>query len=211
MPCTADRSLLFIHIPKTGGTSIEQALGLFGPWQEENQRLLFGLIQSPELLAHGWGSDFLQHLSWREIQQQWEFRGALRFAVVRNPWARFASVFTNTDTNLKQVASQQGINLEGLGFEAFVEATEVLEHAHLRPQLSYIGDGAGALAVDALLHTEHLNQEFAAFAAAHGLVAELPWLNRSAEPGAYKRLYTPASWRRIGERYGQDVASLGYG
>jgi len=211
MPCTADRSLLFIHIPKTGGTSIEQALGLFGPWQEENQQLLFGFIRSPELLTHGWGSPFLQHLSWREIQQQWDFRSALRFAVVRNPWARFASVFTNTDTHLKQVASQRGLNLENLGFEAFVEATEGLEHAHLRPQLSYICDGAGELAVDTLLHTEDLHQEFTAFAAAHGLVAALPWLNRSAEPGAYRRLYTPASWQRIGERYSQDVAQLGYG
>lgn len=211
MPCTVDRSLLFIHIPKTGGTSIEHALGLFGPWQQENQRTLFGLIQSPELVAHCWGSDFLQHLSWLEIQQHWDFRGALRFAVVRNPWARFASVFTNTDTNLKEVASREGINLEGLSFEAFVEATDRLDHAHLRSQVSYIVDEAGDFAIDALLHTESLNQEFAAFAAAHGLAVELPWLNRSADPGAYQHLYTPATWRRIAERYAEDVVRLGYG
>jgi len=210
MPCTPDRRLLFVHIPKTGGTSIEKALGLFGDWQLEDQGRLFGLIQSPELLAYGWGSAFLQHLSWLEIQQHWDFSTALCFAVIRNPWARFASVFTNTDPHLLQVAHEHGIALQGLSFEAFVEATEGLSHAHLRPQLDYLCDGAGELVADALLRTETLSKDYAVFAAAHNLPQPLPWANRSAAPRRLAELYDRESWQRIGERYRDDVARLGY-
>lgn len=211
MPCTPDRRLLFLHIPKTGGTSIERALGLFGDWRLEDQCRLFGLIQSPDLLAHGWGSAFLQHLSWLEIQQHWDFTTASCFAVVRNPWARFASVYTNTDPHLLETARQRGIELEGLSFGAFVDATEGLSHAHLRPQLNYLCDGSGELVVEALLRTETLAQDYADFAAAHQLPQQLPWANRSASPGRLAELYDRESWQRIAERYQDDVVRLGYG
>ncbi|MCP9808640.1 sulfotransferase family 2 domain-containing protein [Cyanobium sp. HWJ4-Hawea] len=211
MPCTPDRQLLFLHIPKVGGTSIERALGMFGDWQVEDQGSLFGLVQSPELLAHGWGSAFLQHLSWREIQQHWDFSDALRFAVVRSPWARFASVYTNTDTHLCQTARQMGIELEGLSFSAFVAATEGLSHAHLRPQLDFICDASGELVVEELLRTESLSQDYASFAAAHGLPTGLPWENRSSQQYRMAELYDRKNWQRIGERYRADVIRLGYG
>ena len=211
MPCTPDRRLLFIHIPKTGGTSVEQALGLFGDWQLEDQTRLFGLVQSPQLLAHGWGSAFLQHLSWSEIHQHWDFSQALCFAVVRNPWARFASVYTNTDPHLLQTARGRGLELQGLSFEAFVDATEGLQHAHLRPQREYLCTATGAVAVPQLLRTETLSQDYAALAAAHGLPGPLPWHNRSAAPRRLEQLYDRRTWQRIGERYAADVALLGYG
>ena len=211
MPCTPDRSLLFIHIPKTGGSSIEQALGIFGSWELENQEILFGLIQSAELLAHGWGSAFLQHLSWRELHQQWDFSGAECFAAVRNPWARFASVYTNTDTHLKEVARLQGLELEGLSFDEFVDATERLEHAHLRPQFDYLVGANGELAVINLLRTEQLNADFQQLCERLGLQLELPWANRSKKSKPFQEFYSPASWQRIGQRYAMDVEKLGYG
>ena len=35
MPFDRQRRLVFLHIPKTAGSSVEQALNLFGPWQKE--------------------------------------------------------------------------------------------------------------------------------------------------------------------------------
>ena len=43
-------------IPKTAGTA-EQALDLFGPWQQENLHTGFGLIQSRDLLAQNLSSN----------------------------------------------------------------------------------------------------------------------------------------------------------
>lgn len=208
MPCTPDRRLLLIHIPKTGGTSLEQALGMHGPWDHENQQILYGEIKDPTLLARGWCSAFLQHLTWQELQQCWaaELADAVSLAAVRNPWARFASVFTNTDTHLKLMAKNQGVELEGLNFSAFVEATEALEHAHLRPQRDYLVDGADVLTVPNLLRTEVLGQDFEQFCFQHGIKAQLPWANRSCQLIPYEQHYCPSSWQRIGERYSADVA-----
>jgi len=158
--------------------------------------------------ARGWCSAFLQHLTWQELQQCWaaELADAVSLAAVRNPWARFASVFTNTDTHLKLMAKHQGVELEGLSFSAFVEATEDLEHAHLRAQRDYLVDEADVLIVPNLLRAEVLGQDFDNFCVQHGIKAELPWANRSCELIPYEQHYCPSSWQRIGERYSADVA-----
>ena len=84
MPVDHDRRLLFIHIPKTGGTTILTLLGL---WKKE---------RSPELrtLFGDFGSLDLQHLTLRQAEQfltAAEFSSYFRFAFVRNPWDRAVS------------------------------------------------------------------------------------------------------------------------
>jgi len=88
----------------------------------------------------------------------------------------------------------------------FVEATEALEHAHLRPQRDYLVDGADLLIVPNLLCTEVLGQDFEQFCFQHGIKAQLPWVNRSCQLIPYEQHYCPSSWQRIGERYSADVA-----
>lgn len=210
MPCTPNRSLLFIHIPKTGGTSIENAFGIYGPWEQENQEILFGLIRSPELIAFKWGSAFLQHLTWQEIQQNWDFSSALRFAAVRNPWARFASVYTNTDTHLKETAMAAGINLCNLTFDQFVDATDGIAHAHLRPQIEYITINNDVDQSIKILHTENLEKEFKQLCDQLGLQCKLAWHHTSSKKLPFTQLYSSASWRRIADRYAMDIDFFGY-
>lgn len=210
MPCTPDRSLLFIHIPKTGGSSIENAFGFYGPWEQENQEILFGLISSPELISYKWGSAFLQHLTWQEIKQNWDFSSALRFAAVRNPWARFASVYTNTDTHLKETAMAAGINLDNLTFDQFVDATDGLIHAHLRPQLEHITINNAVDNSIIILHTEDLEKEFKQLCDQLGQQHHLAWHHTSSKKLPFKQLYSPTSWRRIADRYAMDIDFFGY-
>jgi hypothetical protein len=210
MPCTPDRSLLFIHIPKTGGSSIENAFGFYGPWEQENQDILFGLIRSPELISYKWGSAFLQHLTWQEIQQNWDLSSAMRFAAVRNPWARFASVYTNTDTHLKETAMVAGINLDNLTFDQFVDATDGFAHAHLRPQLEYITMNNIVDKSIIILHTENLENEFKQLCNQLGHQHHLAWHHTSSKKIPFKQLYSPTSWRRIADRYAMDIDYFGY-
>ena len=67
MPIYQDHKLLFVHIPKTGGTSVEECLGIRGSWREEDLDACFGLIQSVHLLRQGFGTNFLQHLMFSEL------------------------------------------------------------------------------------------------------------------------------------------------
>ena len=102
MPFDRRRKLVFLHIPKTAGSSIEQALGLFGPWQNENLDTGFGLIQSRDLLARNLSSNFLQHLSLTELEQLFPevLVDAQLFTVVRDPWQRLLSSYRYPDPDL---------------------------------------------------------------------------------------------------------------
>ena len=102
MPFDRQRRLVFLHIPKTAGSSVEQALNLFGPWQQENLQTGFGLIQSRDLLAQNLSSNFLQHLTLRELEKQFPdvVKDAVLFTVVRDPWRRLLSSFRNPDPDL---------------------------------------------------------------------------------------------------------------
>ena len=59
MPVDHRAKLIFVHIPKTAGTSIEQALGLHGDWRYENRDTLFGRVTDPCLLSRGLSTNFL--------------------------------------------------------------------------------------------------------------------------------------------------------
>ena len=102
MPFDRQRALFFLHVPKTAGTSIERALDLDGPWDQENQAKGFGLIQSRDLLARNLSSNFLQHLSLSELETLFPeaVAEAELFTVVRDPWARLLSSFRNPDPDL---------------------------------------------------------------------------------------------------------------
>ena len=102
MPFDRQRRLVFLHVPKTAGTSIEQALGLYGPWDQENLATGFGLIQSRDILARNLSSNFLQHLSLNELESLFPdaLTEAQLFTVVRDPWARLLSSFRNPDPDL---------------------------------------------------------------------------------------------------------------
>src|SRR5438477_12475659 len=84
MPVDHNRKLLFIHIPKTGGTTVLTLLGLWKKERSANLGTLFG----------DWGSFDLQHLTLFQAEQFLtcsEFASYFKFAFVRNPWDRAVS------------------------------------------------------------------------------------------------------------------------
>lgn len=84
MPIDSKRKILFIHIPKTGGSSIENALNL-----HPNQ-----VTDAKEYLS-GTGKH-LQHLTYNEIcslKSKDEIFNFNKFCIIRNPIDRFYSEF----------------------------------------------------------------------------------------------------------------------
>jgi len=77
-----DRRILFVHIPKTGGTSIEAWLESFGPLQLSAAGVPEALRTTP------------QHLTYHDIRTLFaEDYFDFAFAVVRNPFARLESEY----------------------------------------------------------------------------------------------------------------------
>ena len=142
MPFDRQRRLVFLHIPKAAGTSIEQALGLHGRWDQENLVSGFGLIQSRDLLARNLSSNFLQHLTLPELEQLFPdaLEKAAIFTVVRDPWQRLLSSFRHPDPDLANYYRHRTHReLNGLSLSDYIDLARWLPHPHLRPQLDFLG------------------------------------------------------------------------
>ena len=147
MPFDRQRRLVFLHIPKAAGTSIEQALGMYGPWHQENQASGFGLIQSRDLLARNLSSNFLQHLTLPELEQLFPdaLENAAIFTVVRDPWQRLLSSFRHPDPDLANYYRHRTHReLNGLSLSDYIDLARWLPHPHLRPQLDFLGPAGGS-------------------------------------------------------------------
>ena len=155
MPFDRQRRLVFLHIPKTAGSSVEQALNLFGPWQQENLQTGFGLIQSRDLLAQNLSSNFLQHLTLTELEKLFPdvVKDAVLFSVVRDPWRRLLSSFRNPDPDLVAYYHwrTQG-DLHQLSLEQYIDIARWLPHPHLRPQLDTLVSQPGGTQPDTRIH-----------------------------------------------------------
>jgi hypothetical protein len=212
MPLSTSLNALFVHVPKTGGTSIEKALGVFGDWRIEDRARLFGQISSDDLLSKGFGSAFLQHLTYSEILRivdQDTLREAFSFAFVRNPWDRLVSVFSNPDPHMVESARTQGIVLTGMPFASFVRNALDFRHVHLLPQTLFVCDDKGQLKVDFVGRFEQLQQDFASVARRIGVDVELPHANASTHSD-YRSYYDAETRRLIADLYQDDIEFFGY-
>ena len=165
MPVSHELRCLFVHVPRTGGTSIEKALGMGGDLEVEDEDRLFGRIRSEQNRARGFGSDILQHLTLREMRSLASgarSRDYFSFAVVRNPWDRAVSVYARLVAGGAGVLAEQlGVaDPSGLSFADFLDLAEACPHPHLAPQVDFLTDEDGAVAVDLVARFEQLDAGF---------------------------------------------------
>jgi hypothetical protein len=202
---------IFVHIPRTGGTSIESALGVLGDWRVENRRSMFGVVDSPELAREIGSTAFLQHLTATQLCRMlpdkfWQY---FRFAFVRNPWERMVSVYSRMDPHMKEAAKSAGIPIDEVSFDRFLERTEHFQHTHLMPQHAFIFGAAGECLVDFVGRFEHFQSDFAAICTKLGIDCALPHRNASTHDD-YRAYYDETSRKIIERRYGEDIERLRY-
>ena len=97
MPVSHPHKTIFVHIPKTAGTSIEAVLGMHGAKKDIGVVPYFNQELDQERL---YGRQ-LQHLTAQAIRaalgNESLFRSYFKFAIVRNPWDRLVSALAWTD------------------------------------------------------------------------------------------------------------------
>ena len=183
---------IFVHVPRTGGTSVASALfggGLWHPLLEE----------------------FYAYDAERAAQY-------FKFAFVRNPWDRFVSAFhllkfkDVPQPNRKWADKWLG-DIDDIG--AFFERLRnpffrrvVLSWVHFLPQYLYVTYD-GRLALDYCGRFEHLEEQFELVSEKLGLDFSLRHLNSSPR-GEYRDYYTPATRRLVGDFYERDIATFAY-
>ena len=216
MPFDRQSRLVFLHVPKTAGSSVEQAFGLLGPWDQENLVTGFGLIQSRDLLARNLSSNFLQHLSLSELEALFPsaFDGAEIFTVVRDPWTRLLSSFRNPDPDLANYYRYRTHGeLSKLSLAEYIDVARWLPHPHLTLQLNLLTtpNSSGIDPRVRVFHQENLAELEQWLSQYCGHPIQLPHHNRARRAGP---ALTKAEWTELEKQvrwlYATDSQVLGY-
>jgi len=190
-----DYNALFIHIPKTGGTSIEFSFGMKYE-MEYNLELFLGRskVDSQVLMQHA----TIEQLISIGCLQTGEVSSLFKFAFVRNPWDRAVSNWQW----LVQGADYQGTLLE------YLNDTELILHEV--PQWSFIYDKEGKPIVDFVGRFETLQEDF-------NLVCDFMNCERKVLPHEmktkrkhYSEYYTTETLTKIAEMHHKDIELFGY-
>lgn len=207
------RRYIFVHIPKTGGTSMARALEaraqaddiLIGDTPKARRRRgrLKALNARGRLWKHSTLADIDGVLSPDEIAAQFTF------TIVRNPWDRMVSYYHwLRDQSFDHPAV--GFAQE-LDFEGFVLHPHTAQSLSRQPYGAYMRDVSGAERADLYLRLEHLIDDMTPLIAHLGFVPDVPHDNRSAARDSdYRHHYSDVTAAAVAGYAADDIARFGY-
>jgi hypothetical protein len=218
MPVFRQTKLVFIHIPKTGGTAIERYFHQMGDMQWGVESWL-----GREQHQGRWFE--YQHLSLIELQYLagQSISGFRSFSIVRNPYERLLSDYLWRQ-NIKRVRPDAALNCFD-SFASFLDAipgnintswekhiaSATMEEAnfliHVRPQYHYITDGNGAILVDDILTYEQLDENIGPLLKEFGLAIDSI---RKPQPRDLEEYYDRDSLDLVNHIYRKDFECFSY-
>lgn len=206
------RRYIFVHIPKTGGTSMALALEaramkddmMLGdtPKAKNRRHKLKDVKTAGRLWKHSTLADIDGLIGPDALS------GYFCFTLVRNPWDRVVSYYHWLQVQTFQhpaVALAQSVS-----FEAFVchpETIASLKHGNAR---SYLTDSTGRAHEGAYIRIEHLQQDLAPLEDHLGFKLEIPWVNRSSRATDWRQYYTQKASESVFEACNEDAIRFKY-
>lgn len=195
---------IYVHIPRTAGTSIEQWLVGRDWWRQEPSTKHLLASQAREVYAPYWDEYFT-------------------FSIVRNPWDRMISCLHFADHfGLRATTDEEGrMDLDLTGYLQRFGDPVVVEHDHrftqrdelLRPE-HHPGTVYGNVLdedLDYIGRMEDLDEVARTISSACGVAEPFPMRHRAvASLDAVRPQLSDRSRERIHQLYAEDIARFGY-
>ena len=208
MVISYEKNFLFIHVPKTAGTSIRASLSRYAhlPDQFWENRLL----ERIGIRVNHWGPSRRKRFRYHStaLQLQGNLPGGVfdrlfKFAFVRNPWDLLVSLYSfipNRPTN------RHSTRVAAMSFAAFVDEWT------LRPEISqksFLCDRTGKCLMDYVGRFENLTDDYAEICRRIGITADLGHFNSSRRVD-YREMYSPELKSLVASRLAEDIEMFGY-
>ncbi len=207
---------LFVHIAKTGGTSVRSALqGL--RWRDPWYWPMFLCSRFSHLSGHRIGTKLPRHakiVAAKELLPREFFERLFKFAFVRNPWDLQVSSFHHIRRERPQYLGGHG------DFESFLRwkldpgrPYQYHVDTSIELQSDYLIDLRGQVVVDFIGRYERLEEDFAEACRRIGIrQPPLPHERRATDRRKdYRGYYTDESAALVAEHFRRDIEILGYG
>jgi len=216
MLLSARHKFLFVHIAKTGGTSVRAALqGL--RWRDPYYWPMFLCSRLSHLTGHKIGAKFPRHakiILAKESLPEELFDGLFKFAFVRNPWDLQVSSFHH-------IRRERPDLLQGRdNFDGFLRWKLDPERPYqyhidtsIQLQYDYLIDLHGKVLVDFVGRYERLPQDFQTVCNQIGIkTPTLPHRRRAGDRETdYRRYYNDETADLVARHFARDAELLGYG
>ena len=204
-----DPPLLFVHIDKAAGSSIQIALRPLvntTPRSRWRRRLTW-LGPLARIGALYRVIEFPEHSTARVVRKclpSGVYATLFKFAFVRNPWDRLVSRYAYLLRNANH--PRHGLVSAMRGFDDYVE-WEIRRGKMF--QYPYVTDEKGDWIVDFVGRFETLSDDFALVCERLNLRTELPRANASSHRD-YRSYYPDALRERVREHFRRDIELFGY-
>ncbi len=203
MIISLERKFLFVHIQKTGGSSIRKILTEAIP----DTHSFLGTHDQAKQAAEVLGP---------------EYDSFYKFAFVRNPWDRLVSWYTMIKDRIENRPKHQinrlwqYVSETASSFEEFIEkCTDTIDDIDGRKsfmfnQVDYLTNETGEIIVDFVGRYEEFERDLNIVLQKLQIdVPKIPHVNRSSR-GHYSQYYNDRTKAIVEERYKRDILFFGY-
>ncbi len=203
-----DHQFLFIHIPKTAGTSIRVSLSPYASHPETlwENRLLSSIGIHVNHVGPWKRKRFRPHCCALDVQRNVPadvFDGLFKFVFVRNPWDLLVSLYNFIPSRPNHRYQKHVASLSFSDFvDEWTQRREIL-------QSRWIQDGKRELLVDYVGYFENIPHDFGVVCDQIGVKVPLPRDNRSVHAD-YRDLYSDRLKNLVASRLAEDIEFLGY-
>ncbi|MBT8409585.1 MAG: sulfotransferase family 2 domain-containing protein [Alphaproteobacteria bacterium] len=207
------RRFVFVHIPKTGGTSLMLAMEdramkddiLIGDTPKAQRRR----ARQARLSAAG---RLWKHSTLRDVEgilSADQMRDYFVCTMVRNPWDRLVSYYNWLQ---EQTFEAEAVSLaQALDFDAFLRHEATVAGLRSWPAARYVTDPDGKSVCNAFVRLEHLPADLEPVEAHLGFrLGSLPHVNASKRSADYRSYYSDTLAEHVADICAADAAQFGY-
>src|SRR4030095_884398 len=195
---------IFIHIPKCGGTSLEN---IIWPEPRKTSDLWMGFISK---YHNKYQTGGLQHLTANLIRQEVgseKFNEYYKFTIVRNPWDKAVSQFFYMQKR-PDLREYIGMKQED-SFKKYLQLTFSKLHVQWEKQHRFIVDDNGEILVNFLGRLECFQKDAASILDHLNIRETIPHVN-ATQHRHYTEYYDQESQEMLANYYHEDIRILGY-
>lgn len=181
------QNVLFIHIPKTAGNSLQKA------FLDVKNQVSFHRVSTAN------GAD----------AREWQ--NSYSFCVVRNPYDRAVSSYHyHVKTDYQGQLMPRHPELKSFSFEQYLQLRIKHNEFLLMPQVNFIQRRDGLPDVKKIFRFENLHNDIDQMGRDLGINLKLEHLNSSPRPKQYQDFYDDHTFQMVTDLYQQDIERFNY-